>query len=159
MRTIFLLNSILDRLRSDFANDVEAMVLFQGAQAYISPSWYATKQENGKVVPTYNYMVVHAYGPMRVIDDPAWLLGLVERLTGRHEADRAGPWKVSDAPRDYVDKLLGAIVGIEIPVSRLVGKWKVSQNQPPANRAGVARGLQEVGDDNALAMARAVGPS
>ncbi|MEN3364666.1 MAG: transcriptional regulator [Burkholderiales bacterium] len=144
---------------SDFANDVEAMVLFQGAQAYISPSWYATKQENGKVVPTYNYMVVHAYGPMRVIDDPAWLLGLVERLTGRHEADRAGPWKVSDAPRDYVDKLLGAIVGIEIPVSRLVGKWKVSQNQPPANRAGVARGLQEVGDDNALAMARAVGPS
>ncbi|MDB5772365.1 MAG: FMN-binding negative transcriptional regulator [Burkholderia sp.] len=144
---------------SDFANDVEAMVLFQGAQAYISPSWYATKQENGKVVPTYNYMVVHAYGPMRVIDDPAWLLGLVERLTGRHEADRAGPWKVSDAPRDYVDKLLGAIVGIEIPVSNLVGKWKVSQNQPPANRAGVARGLQEVGDDNALAMARAVGPS
>jgi transcriptional regulator len=144
---------------SDFTNDVEAMVLFQGAQAYISPSWYATKQENGKVVPTYNYMVVHAYGPMRVIDDPAWLLGLVERLTGRHEADRAGPWKVSDAPRDYVDKLLGAIVGIEIPVSRLVGKWKVSQNQPPANRAGVARGLQEVGDDNALAMARAVGPS
>jgi transcriptional regulator len=144
---------------SDFANDVEAMVLFQGAQAYISPSWYATKQENGKVVPTYNYMVVHAYGPMRVIDDPAWLLGLVERLTGRHEADRAGPWKVSDAPRDYVDKLLGAIVGIESPVSTLVGKWKVSQNQPPANRAGVARGLQEVGDDNALAMARAVGPS
>jgi transcriptional regulator len=140
----------------DFSKDVEALVVFQGAQAYISPSWYASKKEGGKVVPTYNYMVVHAYGAMRVIDDPAWVLGLVERLTDRHEAGRAGRWKVTDAPRDYIDKMLAAIVGIEIPVSKLIGKWKVSQNQPQANREGVVNGLREIGDDNAAEMARAV---
>jgi transcriptional regulator len=140
----------------DFSKDVEALVVFQGAQAYISPSWYASKKEGGKVVPTYNYMVVHAYGAMRVIDDPAWVLGLVERLTDRHEAGRAGRWKVTDAPRDYIDKMLAAIVGIEIPVSKLIGKWKVSQNQPQANREGVVNGLREIGDDNAVEMARAV---
>jgi transcriptional regulator len=140
----------------DFSKDVEALVVFQGAQAYISPSWYASKKEGGKVVPTYNYMVVHAYGAMRVVDDPAWVLGLVERLTDRHEAGRAGRWKVTDAPRDYIDKMLAAIVGIEIPVSKLIGKWKVSQNQPQANREGVVNGLREIGDDNAVEMARAV---
>jgi transcriptional regulator len=139
-----------------FSADVEALVVFQGAQAYISPAWYATKQQDGKVVPTYNYMVVHAYGAMRVIDDPVWVRGLVERLTDRHEAGRASPWKVADAPRDYIDKLLSAIVGIEIPISKLVGKWKVSQNQPQANRDGVVNGLSEIGDDNATGMARAV---
>lgn len=140
----------------DFSKEIEALVVFQGAQAYISPSWYPTKQEGGKVVPTYNYMVVHAYGAMRVIDDPAWVLGLVERLTDRHETGRAGRWKVTDAPRDYIDKMLAAIVGIEIPVSKLVGKWKVSQNQPQANREGIVNGLREIGDDNAVLMARAV---
>jgi transcriptional regulator len=140
----------------EFSTDVDALVVFQGAQAYISPAWYATKQKDGKVVPTYNYMVVHAYGAMRVIDDPAWVRSLVERLTDRHEAGRAAPWKVADAPRDYTDKLLSAIVGIEIPISKLVGKWKVSQNQPQANRDGVVNGLREIGDDNAAAMARAV---
>ncbi|MEN3293946.1 MAG: transcriptional regulator [Burkholderiales bacterium] len=139
-----------------FSADVEALVVFQGAQAYISPAWYATKQQDGKVVPTYNYMVVHACGAMRVIDDPVWVRGLVERLTDRHEAGRASPWKVADAPRDYIDKLLSAIVGIEIPISKLVGKWKVSQNQPQANRDGVVNGLSEIGDDNATGMARAV---
>jgi transcriptional regulator len=139
-----------------FSADVEALVVFQGAQAYISPAWYATKQQDGKVVPTYNYMVVHAYGAMRVIDDPVWVRGLVERLTDRHEAGRDSPWKVADAPRDYIDKLLSAIVGIEIPISKLVGKWKVSQNQPQANRDGVVNGLSEIGDDNATGMARAV---
>jgi transcriptional regulator len=140
----------------DFSKDIEALVVFQGASSYITPSWYASKQVDGMVVPTYNYMVVHAYGAMRMIDDPAWLLGLLERLTDRHEAGMAGPWKVADAPRDYVEKLLSAIVGIEIPISRLVGKWKVSQNQPEANRASVVSGLRETGDDNAMAMARAV---
>jgi transcriptional regulator len=139
-----------------FSADVEALVVFQGAQAYISPAWYATKQQDGQVVPTYNYMVVHAYGAMHVIDDPVWVRGLVERLTDRHEAGRASPWKVADAPRDYIDKLLSAIVGIEIPISKLVGKWKVSQNQPQANRDGVVNGLSEIGDDNATGMARAV---
>ncbi|RJG06580.1 FMN-binding negative transcriptional regulator [Noviherbaspirillum cavernae] len=135
----------------EFSSEVDALIVFQGAQAYISPSWYATKQESGKVVPTWNYMVVHASGPLKIIDDPQWLRGLVGRLTERHEKGQAQPWKVADAPTDYIDKLLSAIVGIEIPVTRLVGKWKVSQNQPAVNREGIARGLQ-----NAGAMAEAV---
>lgn len=140
----------------EFRADVEALVAFQGAQAYISPSLYATKREHGKVVPTYNYMVVHAYGPMRVIDDRAWVRALLERLTARHEAGRAQPWRLTDAPADYIDRQLSSIVGIEIPITRLIGKWKVSQNQPQENRDSVAQGLQEAGDENATAMARAV---
>lgn len=140
----------------DFSEAVDALTVFQGAQTYISPSWYATKREGGKVVPTYNYMVVHASGPMKVIDDPAWLRGLLERLSNRYESGRTEPWKLSDAPRDFIDKLLPAIVGIEIPIAKLVGKWKVSQNQPLANREGVVKGLQEVGDENAMVMAREV---
>src|SRR5471030_2633835 len=99
----------------EFSKDVEALLVFQGAQHYISPSWYPTKQETGKVVPTYNYIVVHAYGPLRVIDDRVWLRGLVERLTNRHETASAQPWKITDAPADYIEQMLGAIVGIEIP--------------------------------------------
>ncbi|MBV8634608.1 MAG: FMN-binding negative transcriptional regulator, partial [Burkholderiaceae bacterium] len=109
---------------------VDAMVVFQGAQAYITPSWYETKKTDGKVVPTYNYISVHAYGELRAIDDKAWLRQFVSRLTARYEAPRAAPWAVSDAPDEYIDKMLGAIVGIEIPIKRLVGKWKVSQNRP-----------------------------
>jgi transcriptional regulator len=140
----------------DFSRDLDALVVFQGAQAYISPSWYPGKEQHGKVVPTYNYMVVHAYGPMQIIDDREWLRSLVERLTARHEAGRPAPWKVDDAPRDYIDKMLDAIVGIEIPISRLAGKWKVSQNQPAANREGVAKGLRDSADGHAIAMADAV---
>jgi transcriptional regulator len=140
----------------DFSEKLDALVVFQGAQAYISPSWYATKQEGGKVVPTYNYMVVHASGPMRVIDDPVWLHGLLERLSDRYESGRTEPWRLSDAPEDFIAKLLPAIVGIEIPIAKLVGKWKVSQNQPRANREGVVKGLQEVGGDNAVIMAQAL---
>jgi transcriptional regulator len=142
----------------DFSADVEAMAIFQGAHAYITPAWYPTKQEHGKAVPTWNYMVVHAYGPLKVIDDTEWLRGLVTRLTDRHEGERTGkePWKVTDAPADYIDKMLSAIVGLEIPVTRLIGKWKVSQNQPEANRRGVVAGLQETGGENAKAVADAV---
>lgn len=140
----------------NFSADVDALAVFQGAHAYITPSWYATKQETGKVVPTYNYMVVHAYGPLRIVEDTAWLRGLVERLTDRHEADRPAPWRVTDAPGEYIDKMLAAIVGIEMPIVKLVGKWKVSQNQPQVNRAGVADGLREIGNDHAHAMADAV---
>ncbi|WP_019140537.1 FMN-binding negative transcriptional regulator [Noviherbaspirillum massiliense] len=140
----------------DFSADLETLVVFQGAQAYISPSWYATKREHGKAVPTYNYMVVHAYGRMRAVDDPAWLRSLLERLTDRHEAGRPEPWKLADAPPDFIDRQLAAIVGIEISLTRLIGKWKVSQNQPQANREGVVEGLRHAGDENALAMARAV---
>ena len=136
----------------DFSRDVEALAVFQGPQVYISPSWYQTKRETGKVVPTYNYVVVHAYGPMRIIEDRAWLRGLVERLTNRYEAGRAVPWKVTDAPADFVEQMLGAIVGIEIPLTRLRGKWKVSQNRPPADLDGVVKGLREMTDRDAQAM-------
>jgi transcriptional regulator len=140
----------------EFSKDVDALVVFQGAQAYISPSWYQTKQEDGKVVPTYNYMVVHAYGAMKVIEDAVWLRALVGRLTDRYESTQAAPWKVADAPNDYVEKMLSAIVGIEIPIGKLIGKWKVSQNRSAVDRAGVVTGLQELGDEKTTAMAAAV---
>ena len=140
----------------EFSRDVEPLVAFQGPQLYISPSLYPTKKETGKVVPTWNYVIVHAYGTMRVIEDKAWLRDLVGKLTDHHEAPRADPWKVSDAPDDYVDSMLGAIVGIEITVTRLVGKWKVSQNRVPADREGVIKGLREQPDAASQAMARLV---
>lgn len=134
----------------------DALVIFQGPELYVSPSWYPSKQEGGKVVPTWNYAVVHAHGALRAIDDAAWLRAFVTRLTDRHEGRRAAPWKVTDAPADYVDKMLTAIVGIELPIARLAGKWKVSQNRPAADRAGVIAGLEADGDDAARAMAAAV---
>jgi transcriptional regulator len=140
----------------DFAKDIDALVIFQGVQAYISPNWYPSKQQSGQVVPTYNYMVVHAYGPLRVIEDKSWLRALVGRLTDRHESILPAPWKVDDAPDDYIDKMLGAIVGIEIPVRKMIGKWKASQNRSAVDRAGVAAGLQQQGGENPLAMAAAV---
>ena len=119
----------------------ECMVIFQGPHAYITPAWYAEKQRSGKEVPTFNYAVVHAHGALRAIDDAAWLLGLVERLTARHEAGLAAPWQVGDAPAGYIDKLLKAIVGIEIPLSRLEGKWKLGQNRSMQDQASMAQGL------------------
>jgi len=133
--------------------EVDALIVFQGPQTYITPSWYATKKENERVVPTYNFMVVHAYGPLRVIEDAAWLRAHLERLTDRFEKGRESPWKVSDAPDEFIAKLLPVLVGIEIPISRLLGKWKVSQNQPPVNRASVECGLRESGGEEAIAMA------
>lgn len=116
-----------------------ALVVFQGPSAYVSPALYEDKPISGKVVPTWNYMAVHAHGPLRAIDDPVWLLALLERLTQQHEATRAAPWSVHDAPREFIDKLLGAIVGIEIPLQRMQGKWKVSQNRSLHDRQAVAR--------------------
>jgi transcriptional regulator len=121
------------------------LVVFQGEQAYVSPSWYAAKQEHGKVVPTWNYAAVHAYGVAQAVEDAAWLRRMVEDLTNRHEHGRADPWQVSDAPADYVEKLLGAIVGVEIPVTRMLGKWKFSQNRSTADRQGVIAGLERDG--------------
>ena len=123
------------------AAGADCMVIFQGPHAYITPAWYAEKQRSGKEVPTFNYAVVHAHGPLRAIDDAAWLLGLVERLTARHEAGLAAPWQVSDAPAGYIDKLLKAIVGIEIPLTRLEGKWKLGQNRSMQDQASMAQGL------------------
>jgi transcriptional regulator len=136
----------------DFLRNVEALVIFQGPDTYISPSWYATKRETAKVVPTWNYAVVHAHGALRVIHDRAWLRGFVERLTNRHEAERRDPWKVTDAPSDFIDKQLGAIIGLEIPITRLIGKWKASQNRPPHDRAGVVEGLLQEGRRSVAAM-------
>jgi transcriptional regulator len=121
--------------------DVETLVVFQGAQAYISPNWYAAKAEHGKVVPTWNYVTVQARGSLRAVDDAQWLRAFVGRLTQHHEATQARPWAVTDAPPEYIDSMLRAIVGIEIVLSSLVGKWKVSQNRPVADRAGVVHGL------------------
>ncbi len=140
----------------NFSATVDALVIFQGPSTYITPTWYESKKEHGKVVPTYNYCVVHALGPLRVIDDPAWLRAMVGRLTERFEASRPAPWNVADAPPDFIEKQLAAIVGIEIPLTRLVGKWKVSQNRPEVDRPGIIRGLQEQGDDTTSAMAALV---
>jgi transcriptional regulator len=140
----------------DSAKDLDALVIFSGPQLYITPSWYPTKQESGKVVPTWNYAVVHAYGPLRPIDDAAWLRDFVTRLTNRHEAGRAMPWKVTDAPADFIERQLTGIVGIEIPVRRLEGKWKVSQNRAAPDRAGVVVGLREGDDPTSHALANLV---
>ena len=118
------------------------LAVFQGPQAYVSPSGYASKAEHGKVVPTWNYVMVQARGRLRAIEDPQELHALVSRLTDTHERRRAAPWAVSDAPADYVEATLRAIVGIEIPIESLSGKWKVSQNRSAADREGVARLLE-----------------
>lgn len=123
----------------------EALVLFSGADAYITPSWYAAKAEHGKVVPTWNYEAVHAYGTAEFFDDPARLLDAVTRLTALYEAPRAAPWAVSDAPEAFVAAQLRGIVGVRLPISRIEGKRKMSQNRSEADRAGVAAGLAESG--------------
>ncbi len=129
------------------------LMVFKGLQAYVSPSWYATKAEHGKVVPTWNYIVVQASGRLHHKDgDAAWLRAQLDALTGSQESRLPHPWKVGDAPDAYIAQMMRAIVGIEIPIDSLIGKWKVSQNQPTANRASVADALQ----GHAAPMAQAV---
>jgi transcriptional regulator len=120
---------------------MDAVAIFQGPHHYITPSWYATKAETGKVVPTWNYVVVHAYGRPRFIDDEEWVRGHVQHLTLRHEGVRDSPWKVSDAPDEYIAKQVGGIVGVEMPIARLVGKWKLGQNRSEADQRGMIDGL------------------
>ena len=117
------------------------LAVFHGPQAYVSPSWYPSKAATHKVVPTWNYTVVHAHGVLESVEDAPWLRALVGRLTDHHEAPLPTPWAVDDAPADYVQQMLRAIVGIRIPVTRLIGKWKVSQNRSEADRQGVADAL------------------
>ena len=124
------------------ADGQPVLAIFRGAQAYVTPSWYPSKAATHKVVPTWNYAVVHAHGTLHAVDDAPWLHELVTRLTQHHEAPRAAPWAVGDAPADYVQQMLRAIVGIEVRVTRLVGKWKVSQNRSASDREGVAAGLE-----------------
>jgi transcriptional regulator len=137
----------------DHDADQEALVVFQAADAYISPNWYATKRETHEVVPTWNYAIVHAYGHIVVHDDEKWVRGQAGMLTKQQEATQPTPWKMADAPPPFTSEQLGQIVGVEIPISRLVGKTKASQNRNEADRAGAIAGLRETNDpgDNAMA--------
>jgi transcriptional regulator len=138
---------------------VETLAIFQGPEGYITPSWYEAKTETGKVVPTWNYVAIHAYGTLEVFDDPRRLLDVVTRLTDRHEAGRGTPWAVSDAPAEYIDGMLKGIVGVALTITRLQGKAKLSQNRPQADQARVIAGLRADGHAAlAEAMTRRVSP-
>jgi transcriptional regulator len=134
----------------------EALVTFLGPDAYVTPTWFPSKRETGKVVPTWNYIAVHAYGPLHFFEDRAPLLDIVTRLTNAHESRRAPPWAVTDAPADYIDAMLKAIVGFELPIARLEGKWKLSQNKSAADIAGIRDGLAAEAAEGAQALARAM---
>ncbi len=136
----------------DFVSTVDALAIFAGHQHYITPNWYPGKQEHGKEVPTWNYAVVHAYGPLKVIEDEQWLMTFLDRLTNIHEAASPAPWKVSDAPEDFIKSMLRGIVGLELPIRRLEGKWKVSQNRTESDRKGVIAGLEKLNTPESLAM-------
>jgi transcriptional regulator len=140
----------------EFDAGAEALVIFQGPERYVTPSWYETKRQTGKVVPTWNYAVVHAYGTMRVMDDEAWLRTQIGDLTRANEAARTAPWAVTDAPKAFVDAMVRGIIGLEIEIARIEGKWKVSQNRPQADREGVVEGLRAEADERADAMAELV---
>jgi len=134
-----------------------AMAIFSGLDAYVSPSAYPTKRETGMVVPTWNYIAIHAHGVLEVEEDPARLRALVARLTERHEAGRAAPWRIDDAPEAFIQKQLRGIVGITLRITRLEGKWKMSQNRNPADRAGVATSLAASDDPTERAVGALVG--
>jgi transcriptional regulator len=136
----------------DYSHSVEALAIFSGPQHYITPTWYPEKQETGKVVPTWNYVVVHAYGYLKVVEDSEWLMAHLQSLTSIHEAESPVPWKISDAPPDYVASQIKGIVGLEMDIERLEGKWKVSQNRSEEDRRGVVRGLSELDTAESRAM-------
>ncbi len=146
----------------DFSREVQALAIFAGPEHYISPRWYEEKQATGKVVPTWNYAVVHAYGYLKVVEDPEWLRAHVGSLTAIHEAASAkttgvAPWAVSDAPADYIASQIRGIIGFEMKIERLEGKWKVSQNRSESDRRGVVDGLDALETAEAEAMSRLVG--
>ena len=140
----------------DLDPSVDALAIFSGPQHYISPTWYPGKLEGGKAVPTWNCAVVHAYGPLQVIQDETWLMNHLEQLTTQSEADTAVPWKVSDAPAEFIQTLLHGIIGLEIVINKLEGKWKVSQNQTEQDKRGVVTGLTERNTPESLLMRRLV---
>lgn len=145
-----------------FNADVDALVVFQGPDAYISPSWYPSKKEHGKVVPTWNYAVVHVAGPLLIRDNADWMRAFLNDVTDHFEAARnttSMRWKMHDAPEDYLQTMMGAVVGIEIPIASIQGKWKVSQNRPRADREGVAKGLVAEPGVAEHAMAKLVNPA
>jgi transcriptional regulator len=133
---------------------VPALAIFMGADAYITPSWSETKSQTGKVVPTWNYVAVHAYGTIEFFDDTEQLRAVVTELTERHEADRQEPWAVSDAPEDYVHAQLKGIIGFKLSITRLEGKWKMSQNSSQNDRKVVVQGLNNEGDSPEVLVAK-----
>lgn len=135
---------------------IPCLLVFHGIDGYISPNGYASKQETGKVVPTWNYEVVHVHGKVRAIDDPAALLEVLQALTQAHEADQPAPWRIADAPPDYIERLLQAIVGIEVEIERMVGKSKLSQNQPASNQKSLINALRGRDDQASREMAQAI---
>ena len=137
----------------DYHPATPALAIFQGPQVYISPSFYPSKATTGEVVPTWNYAVVHASGPVRFIQDAAWLRDFVAGLTATHEAPRSAPWKIDDAPAPYIEKMLSLIVGFEFSIAALSGKWKVSQNRSQADQQGVIRNLRNADDADSREMA------
>ena len=145
----------LSRANNQWRNlnpSIEALAIFSGAHHYISPSWYPEKAEDGKVVPTWNYAVVHVYGPLKIIEDPAWLLSHLNTLVTQHESSFPTPWKTSDAPCDYIASQIKGIVGLELPITRMEGKWKVSQNKSERTLHAVEQGLEDLNTPEALAM-------
>lgn len=134
----------------------EVLTIFQGPQTYVTPSWYASKQEHGKVVPTWNYVVVHVRGELRFTQEPAWLLRHLDDLTNQHESHRPAPWAVSDAPTDFVERQLRGLAGFEIAISDMQGTWKVSQNKALKDWAGVKAGLEDDATPDAIEIARLV---
>jgi transcriptional regulator len=136
----------------DLTSSAEALAIFSGTHHYISPNWYPEKAEGGKVVPTWNYAVVHAYGPIRLVEDPTQLLAHLNALTTQHESTFPTPWQVSDAPADYIASQMKGIIGIEIPITRIEGKWKVSQNKSERTLRAVEQGLEDLNTPEALAM-------
>lgn len=139
-----------------FSRANNSVITFHGDQAYISPSWYPSKHESGKAVPTWNYCVVHAYGVPQIIQQPDALLAHLHDLTDIHEANQALPWKVSDAPADFIERLCGAIVGIEIPIAKIIGKWKLGQNKSEADKLGTIAGLKSGKDAQQHGLANAL---
>lgn len=132
----------------------ESLAIFQGPQAYVTPSWYESKQQTGKAVPTWNYIAVHAHGQLEIIDDPAFARSVVEKQTRFHEGGRPHPWAVADAPEDYIQALLKAIIPVRLTIARQEGVWKLSQNRSPEDQTGVKRGLgaEAVGQASAVAQ-------
>jgi transcriptional regulator len=138
------------------SSPIDCLVVFQGVQRYISPSWYASKADDERVVPTWNYEVVHVHGRIHAVDDPEWLARLLHRLTAEHEAGQPSPWRVGDAPADYIDRMMRSIVGLRIEIVSMVGKAKVSQNQPARNRHSLIQALRANGDTSSTEMASAI---
>ena len=138
---------------TEFAQNPQALVIFSGLDHYISPSYYPSKQENGKVVPTWNYIQVHVYGTVRIHQDAEWLRAQIGALTFQHESKRDAPWAVEDAPDPFIAAQMRAIVGIDIQIDRIEGKWKLSQNRTPADQQGVHSGLNAENTPEAAAMA------